>query len=245
MQKQHVRVYALGAFFGALLLCGGLVSGQAFAQTATSPNYQMTESQFGNTSSLDSCSDEYCATVSIGDDSAGSSATSAEFGEANYSEPLLEMIVEAGDSNLGDLTTEQTGTKTMKVKVRNYLSGGYMLQVIGDAPTFNGRPLNTLQTPTASQTGLEQFGINVVANTTPSIGANPIAQPSGQDDLTLVTDNYNTPNQFMYVSGQTVALTETNTGGADFTITMIVNISNTTLAGNYSSDFSAVIMPFF
>jgi hypothetical protein len=49
----------------------------------------------------------------------------------------------------------------------------------------------------------------------------------------------------MYVSGQTIAETATNTGGADLTISMIVNISNATPAGKYTSDFAAVVMPYF
>lgn len=244
---QTRRLWGLSgiALVAALFVVAVLVSGTALAQTSSSNNYQMVESQFGNASSNESCSAGYCASVSIGNDNAGSSATAPEFGEANYSEPLLEMIVIPGESSLGDLTTETTGAKTMQVKIRNYLTGGYRLQIIGDAPTYESHTLATFSTPSASQPGTEQFGINVVANTTPSVGANPILQPGGGDGTALVVDGYKTPNQFKYVSGQTIAETATNTGGADLTISMIVNISNSTPAGKYTSDFAAVVMPYF
>lgn len=232
------------ALAAALFVVVVLVGGSAIAQQSSSDNYQMVESQFGSTTTNESCSAGYCAAVSIGNDS-GSSATTAEFGTANYSEPLLEMIVIPGESNLGELTTEQTGTKTMQVKIRNYLTGGYRLQITGDSPTYDGRALYALPTPTASDPGSEQFGINVVSNTNPSAGANPVAQPGGGDASSTVLTNYKIQNQFMYVSGQTIAETSTNTGGADYTITMMVNISNSTPAGKYTGDFAAVVVPYF
>jgi len=245
MQTRRLWGFLGLALVAALLVTVPLLGGTAFAQSSSSDNYQMVESQFGNTSANESCSNEYCATVSIGNDGAGSSATSAEFGEAQYSEPLLEMIVIPGESSLGDLTTERTGSKVMQVKIRNYLTGGYRLMIVGDAPKYGNRTLNTLTTPTTSQPGKEQFGINVVANTSPVVGANPKTIPDGADATNLVTSNYRITNQFMYVAGQTIAETTTNSGGAEYTISMIVNISNTTPAGEYASDFAAVVIPYF
>lgn len=244
MQTRRLWRGTVWALAAALLIGTPLLGGTALAQTSSSNNYQMVESQFGNTSGLESCSGEYCATVSIGNDS-GSSATTAEFGEANYSEPMLEMIVIGGESNLGDLSTEQAGTKTMEVKIRNYLTGGYRLMVVGNAPTYQDHSLAALSTPTASQPGTEQFGINVVANTTPVTGANPVLQPGGGDALSTVLEDYKIQNQFMYTSGQVIAETQTNTGGADYTISMLVNISNATPAGRYFGDFAAVVVPYF
>ena len=230
------------ALVAALFVVVPLVSNKAFAQSS-SDNYQMVESQFGNTSSNESCSDNYCASVSIGNDSA-SSAVVPEFGEANYSEPFLEMIVAPGDSNLGELTTEKTGAKTMQVKIRNYLTGGYRLMVVGDSPKYGARKLNTPTTPTDSRAGTEQFGINVVANTAPAVGSNPVLEGGG-GGTSLVTSNYNTANKFMYVPGQVLAETQANSGGAEFTVSMIVNISNSTPAGKYTGDFAAVVVPYF
>lgn len=243
---QTRRLWGLkGMALVAALFVGAFVFGGTVLAQSSSDNYQMVESQFGNSSSNESCSAQYCASVSIGNDSQTSSVNTPEFGEANYSEPLLEMIVSGGFSDLGNLTTETTGSKVMNVKIRNYLTGGYRLQIIGGAPKYGSRTLNTLTTPTASQAGVEQFGINAVANTTPSAGANPVLQPGGGSGVGLLTNNYNTPNRYMYVSGQTIAETSTNTGGADFTISMIVNISNRTPAGKYTGDFAAVVMPYF
>ena len=243
MRKRGLGSYAGLVLFIALIGGVGVLTHSAQAETLVSPSYQITESQFGTGSSLESCSTEYCARVTIGDDSNASSATSAEFGKANYSEPLLEMIIESSSSNLGDLSTERTGTKVMNEKIRNYLSGGYMLQIIGDPPKYQDHMLSTSNTIIESLPGTEQFGINVVKNTIPQVGENPVLQPSGGDGTSLIAAGYNTPNVYKYVNGDTIASSQENNGGADLTISMIVNISNSTPAGQYSGDFAAVILP--
>jgi hypothetical protein len=205
----------------------------------------MTESDIGSGGTNNSCSSQYCSQVTIGDNGQASSGSTAAFGEVDYGEPMIQVIVESGTSTLGTLTTEQTATKTMVVKIRNYLTNGYMLQVVGDPPSYNGHTLNSPVSAVPSDPGTEQFAINVVANTEPSVGANPVVQAGVDEPSGLVTLGYNTPNQFKYVSGETVAISQTDSGGADFTITMIVNIANSTPAGNYFGDFAAVILPYF
>ena len=156
-----------------LLLAVLIVSGgthTAAAITLSSPNYKVTDTEFGAGSTLEGCSGQYCSRASIGDMAAGSSTSgshSASFGSVTDSEPVLEVIVEEGESNLGVLSTEKTATKTTTIKIRNYQSEGYMLQIIGDPPKYGNKTLNTPSTPTAAQPGTEQFGINAVANTTP------------------------------------------------------------------------------
>lgn len=238
----------LGVSILALIVAVGgfaIAAPRAFAQTSTSPNYQMTESQFGNASSLESCSEEYCARVSIGDDAKASSASSAEFGKANYSEPMLEMIVESGPSDLGELSTERTGTKIMKVKIRNYESSGYLLQIVGTPPKYKDHTLHAPSNLVEPMPGTEQFAINVVANTIPqNIGENP-KKEDGADATSLVRPGYNTTNVYKYINGDTIAASRENSGGAEYTVTMIVNIANSTPAGKYSGDFAAVILPYY
>jgi hypothetical protein len=219
-----------------------------FATTASSSNYQVTETQFGATSSAQNCSGQYCARASIGDMSAGDSASatySAKFGSITNSDPLLEVIVDSGVSDLGVLTTEKTATKTMVVRVRNYLSDGYTLQIVGGAPKYGGHTLSTPTTPVSSTPGTEQFAINASANTTPSVGAAPAQVPSGQFSFGVVDANYSVPNLFKYTSGEVVAHSNSSSGETDYTISMIVNISNATPAGHYSGDFAAIVVPVY
>jgi hypothetical protein len=218
------------------------------AAISSSSSYQVTETEFGAGSSAQTCSGQYCSQTSIGDMSASSSTTaaySAKFGTITSSEPLLEVIVEPGTSDLGVLTAEHTATKTMVVRIRNYLSGGYTLQIAGDAPKVGTHTLNVPTTPTASAPGTEQFAINAVANTTPSVGAGPVQVPSDQTSFGVVADDYHTPNLFKYASGGVVARSNSESGRTDYTISMIVNISNKTPAGHYSGDYAAIVIPVY
>jgi hypothetical protein len=175
MQKRRLRHYGALIAISALFAIGSAYP--VFAETSSSTNYQMTEMQFNAGTSLESCSGNYCAQASIGDFAIGDSvatSSSASFGSITTdSDPLLEVIVAAGQSDVGELTTEQTATKTMTVRVRNYLSSGYIVQLVGDPPKYQNHTLAAPSSPTASQPGTEQFGVNVVANDTPGIGADP------------------------------------------------------------------------
>ena len=228
----------------AVMLVVASGAGTANAITSSSNNYQMTETQFGSTQK--SCSGQYCAQASIGEVTDGVSIadSTAQFEDITNNEPFLDMILEPGDSNLGVLTTQATATKTTSIKIRSYLiSGGYSLQIIGTPPKFDGHTLNTPTTPTASTPGTEMFGINVVANTSPNVGANPIQVPADQQVFGVAHDNYKTPNKFMYQSEDVIARGQTDSGRTDYTVSMVVNIANSTPAGKYTGDFTAMLIP--
>lgn len=228
----------------ALLLCA---APDVYATVSSeSQNYHMTEMQFGSSTNTESCSDQYCAQASIGDLATGESQsenTAATFGSNTPREPLIEVIVDPGVTDLGILETTKTATKTMIVRVKSYMSDGYMLQITGTPPTYDGHTLDTPAVPTSSTPGVEQFAINVAANTTPNVGATPVQVPSDDMSFGEVEADYATPNKFMYNSGDVVARSVTESGRTDYTISMIINVSSKTPAGHFVGDFSAVVIP--
>lgn len=248
---QIMQELRLGKFSKIILLAVAAVictAGTALATTSLSPNYQATQMEFNAGSTLESCSGQYCARTSIGDLGVGestSSVSTAKFGQITASDPLLEVIVEKGTSNLGDLSTEETATKTMVVRVRTHLSDGYILQLVGTPPKYGSHALNTPSSPTASSPGTEQFGINAVANTAPNVGAAPVQVPSSQTSFGEVSEAYRTPNMFKYASEDIVARSMSESGQTDYTISIIVNIANSTPAGHYAGDFSAIVTPVY
>jgi uncharacterized protein YceK len=242
MRKQRVLGYVLLVGLTVSIAISG--ASTVMAQTSSSDNYQMTETQFGTTQ--ESCSGNYCAKASIGEATDGKTmATStAQFEDITNNEPFLDMIVEAGESNLGVLSTEKTATKITSIKIRSYLiADGYTLQIIGAPPKFDGHTLATSTEPIASKPGVEMFGINVVANTTPNVGANPVQVPADQQEFGVVEDAYKIPNKFMYQSEDVIARGKTDSGRTDYTVSMVVNISSSTPAGKYTGDFVAMLIP--
>jgi len=222
----------------------------ANAETSSSTHYKVTGTDFNAISNTQACSSQYCAKASLGDmssDTSTSPASTAQFGTiaTTDSNPLLEVIVDPGISNLGTLSAETTAYKTMMVRVRTYLSDGYVLQIVGSAPKYGNHTLTTPSTPTSATPGTEQFGINATVNTTPAVGADPLQVPSGQTDFGKVNDDYKIQNKFKYINGDEVARSNSASGRTDYTISMVVNISNSTPAGRYSGDFSAVVTPLY
>lgn len=246
MQKPRVKYY-LRLLLLAAVVAGG-ITGTALATTSTSNNYQATEMEFGSGANVNSCSGQYCARVSIGDMTDGKemkTESTAAFGNLMDNEPRLEMIVDPGPSSLGVLTTEHTATKETTVRVLTYLSTGYELQIIGDPPRYDNHTLETPTTPTASTAGIEQFAINAAVNTSPNIGKALVQVPSGEFSFGTLTENYSQPNLFKYTSGDVIARSLSASGRTDYTISMIVNISNNTPAGHYTGEFAAVAIPIF
>jgi hypothetical protein len=248
MRKQALWRSAKFVLLLIAIISGGAAT--AAAETSTSPHYQVTGTDFNAVSNSQACSSQYCAKASIGNMSAdvGKSATStARFGSiaATDSNPLLEVIVDPGVSNLGTLTTENTAFKSMTVRVRTHLSDGYVLQIVGNPPKYGGHTLTTSTTPTSALPGTEQFGINATTNTSPGVGADPLQVPSSQTSFGVVNDDYKIQNKFKYINGEGVARSNSESGRTDYTISMIVNISNATPAGHYTGDFSAVVVPLY
>jgi hypothetical protein len=245
MIRRHVRMYPGAVFFAVvILLCN---FGVASAENAASTNYQVTDTQFGS-GSVDGCSTSYCANGTAGDLTTGSAKSTsyqAEFGSDTQDMPLLEVIANGGNNNLGTLSSSSTATASTVVKVRAYEISGYTIQISGTAPSDGTHTLDNLSSPTASHAGTEQFGMNLEANTTPSVGTNPVQVPDSTFSFGTAASNYNTANEFTYNNGDIVAQSTSSSGETDYTISMIINISNVTPAGQYSGSYSAVVVPVY
>jgi len=247
MQWSKVRRWVRVLPAVAVLVSGALSTTYVLAESQ-STNYQATDMQFGSDATPDVCSGSYCAHAFIGDSTSGSATngtTSAVFGSVSAGEPSLDVIVDPGISALGTLSTETTASKTMIVRVRSYLSSGYTMQIVGDPPKYGNHTIATPATPSDSAPGTEQFAINAVANTLPAVGADPLQVPSDLMSFGAARSNYAQANKFMYQSGDTVASSSTESGETDYTISMILNISNGTPAGKYSGDYSAIVVPVY
>lgn len=246
-----MQLDGLGKYLGLLLSVAMVIIGGSAvsALTSQSPNFEISQPKFGAGAALESCSGEYCAQATIGDiapgDTVGSPSTAA-FGAITVdSEPSLEVIIEPGPSNLGTLSTERTATTSSIIKVKSYLSDGYILQLFGGAPRYEDYTLQALAAPTASTPGSEQFGINLVANTTPQIGADPVQVPSSEFSFGELAPDYAIADYFMYQDGDVVAWSDRESGQTDYTVSMIINVANSTPAGHFVADFSAIVIPAF
>jgi hypothetical protein len=218
-----------------------LLVAQSFA-VSNSTNYAINEDQVGGSGGYDSNSTNF---LSINGDNGGATLGDTAVGDSgstnyqinsgyNSSEtPALTVIVSTSSVNFGILSTGSTRTGTALFSVKNYTSYGYVVQTIGTAPTYLARTIAPLAANAGSSIGTEQFGINLVANTVPSVGSAATQVPDATFSNGAAASNYNTANSYRYVNGETIASATKNSGETDYTISYIINISNTTPAGSY------------
>jgi len=135
----------------------------------------------------------------------------------------------------GSFSSSQAKTGTTVFVASTNGGSGYTVSVSGRTLTSGARTIPALAAKTSSALGTSQFGLNVALNTAPAVGASPTGSGSGS-----VTANYNTPNQFRYVSGDTLASAPGPTAANAFTVSYLVNVAASQAAGAYSTNLTYV-----
>ncbi len=223
-----------------LAICVSVLCPPVLAQQSSSTHYSVNEVFFGAGGQLNTCSTSYCSKQAIGETGVGAASSTNYKTQAGFNTdrtPSLTFIVTGGSTDLGVLSTGSTTHATATFSVKSYLASGYVVKTAANPPTGSlptNHQLSALASPTAASAGTEQFGMNLVANTSPAtFGANPVQVPSGTFSFGAAAAGYNTTNLYKYVKGDTVAQSTKSSGETDYTISYIFNISNTTPAGQY------------
>lgn len=225
----------------SLVMLSGL---PVFADTVPkSTNYSFDESSVGMGGMLEANSTNYRATETSGDIAVGR-ASSANYqviaGSKTTPDPVLAVAILNGNGNFGLFSASTTATTTTSFLVKNYTTYGYVVQIQGQPPTHDGHALPAMTVAGSSQTGIEQFGLNLVANTQPtSLGANP---DNGQFGYGQVAADYATPNTYKYTNGETIAYASKDSGETTYTISYIANVAGLTPGGQYTSAQTLIVV---
>lgn len=243
----------------AVLLFPVITYGQA-----ASPNYRLEESYFGSGGEVDASSTNFRArqsTGSLGTGAVSSTNFDSTPGDNTSSDPFLEAAVMVSNIDLGNLSPTTTsfaaaqgGDCNCTFYVRAYMSSGYT--VVTASPTLtseNGDTVDAKSTQGApsSNPNVEEFGINLVANTAPgSFGSNPANIPDNTFADGQAATGYQTPNQYKYAQGDIIARGPATNGNqgvgqTNYTISYIAKIANLTEAGNYTMRHDLIVVPTF
>lgn len=233
-----------------------------FAQSS-STNYRVEESYFGTGGEVDATSTNYRSRQSSGSLGVGntSSANYDAIGGFNTpSEPFLEVVVTGATVNFGTLSDASTssgaaqgGACSCSFYVRSYLSSEYVVVTASQPPTNESGNVLTaksvLGAPSSDQ-NVEEFGINLVDNSSPDIGANPVNDPDSTFADGQAATGYSTANQFKYGFGDVIARTPATAGNqgvgkTNYTISYIAKIRPITPAGLYVMEHNIVVVPTF
>lgn len=228
--------------FGVGLLLVFSMPAFTSAQSPQSSNFRFDEGVIGTGGMLQSNSANYTARGATGDIGIGNSQSTnfqVNSGTNTTPDPTLTFAVLTSNANFGTFSPTTTTTASASFAVINYTTYGYVVQLIGGDLKNGTHTIPGMSTTSPPQTGIEQFGVNLVANTTPSsFGANP---NNGQFGQGSVTGNYGTPNEFRYITGETIALATKNSGQTIYTMSYVVNVAQLTPGGEYTSDQTLVV----
>jgi hypothetical protein len=214
----------------------------AYAETPQSSNYRFDESTIGSGGLIQSNSANFQGSNASGDLAVGNSASEnfqIEAGSHTTNDPTLAFAINRADASFGSFSASNPTTATASFSVANYTSYGYVVQIFGTPPTNGNHIITPMATTNTSQTGIEQFGVNLVANTLPiSVGANP---NNGQFGFGSASSNYATSNSYRYVSGETIASAPKSSGLTTYTLSYLVNVGSLTPGGQYKSNQTLVV----
>lgn len=153
-------------------------------------------------------------------------------------EPFVSFSVVTAEIAFGKLSPLETATDTIELVAATNIFSGYHIRAHGEplhSATHTIRPLS--DEPTPSLIGKEQFGLNVVKNTIPLVGALPVG------GIGRPTEHYGEQNKFYYVPGTIIATSPTFSDSTTYTVSVITNISPATPTGSYGARLSFTMTP--
>lgn len=139
-------------------------------------------------------------------------------------------------TDMGQLSAESTLQAQSQMAVGTNASGGFAITANGDTLSAGTNVIDAPATPTASIPGTNQFGMNLVANNSPSVGSDP----EGTWQNAVPAPDYGVPNQFKYVPGDVVAFSPDVSLMKKFTVSYIVNSREDLRAGVYTTTITYI-----
>jgi hypothetical protein len=241
-------------FFSIATLLGLFEIPGVFAQVPSSSNYSVPESAFGAGGELEATSASYDARgaaglIGVGEGGSGSYTTLAGF--ITPDEEYVELVIPVTTVDLGGgspLDPGTAGSGTATFSVRAYLNDNYVVISPRNPPTNEGgAQIDPMTTATTYNASVEQFGMNLVANTGPvTQGANPSLLPNASFASGEAAPGYNTANNYQYNAGDVIARSITRGyGETQYTISYVMNILPTTPAGLYRMEQDLVVTATF
>lgn len=136
--------------------------------------------------------------------------------------------------NLGELSKTSANFSTSQFAGATNDVGGYSTYLAGSTMSSGINTIPPLLSPGPSLPGSSQFGLNLVANSKPNVGKNRTgggtAVPSG---------DYGSPNQFKFEEG-IIAASPFSTNFNVFTVSYLVNVSNSQKPGIYTTTMTYI-----
>lgn len=146
----------------------------------------------------------------------------------------LDCSVTNGDSiDMGIISKTIATSATSQFSTATNDPTGYVVYAIGNTMTSGNNIIPALASPSPSQPGTSQFGINLRDNSSPNIGTDPSGVGTG-----IPTAGYNSPNAYTFNSGDSLAASTLSSEYTRMTVSYLVNAANSQPPGVYTATFT-------
>ncbi len=142
--------------------------------------------------------------------------------------------------NFGNLSEFAASSGTTQMLTATNAGNGYTLTVNGTTMVSGTNIIGALAASDVSRPGVSQFGLNLVANTTPNVGTNP--QGTG---TATPAPGYDVANFYKFNSGDVVATLSNTDEYRLFTSSYIVNIPHGQPVGVYVATLTYICLASF
>jgi hypothetical protein len=136
----------------------------------------------------------------------------------------------ADSIDLGNLSANQANSGQSQFSTGTNSPTGYAVYALGTTMTSGNNVIAALASPSASFAGVNQFGINLRANSSPVSGQDPAGA-----GVATPTPNYDIPNFFMFNNGDMIASSNFPSNYNRMTVSYLVNVSSADPSGVYST----------
>ncbi len=139
-------------------------------------------------------------------------------------------------SDMGTLDPNAPLTATSQMAAGTNATGGYVITANGPTMEAGTNIVNPLAAPTISAPGNNQFGMNLVANSSPGVGNDP----DGPFANAAPAPDYAIPDQFTYRDGDAVASAPNVSLMRRFTVSYLLNSAPNIRPGVYTTTITFI-----
>ncbi len=142
--------------------------------------------------------------------------------------------------NFGNFSSQVSQTATSQLLVGTNGQNGYTISTYGQGLVSGINQIPNLYPANVSRPGVSQFGLNLVANLSPTVGQNPTGPGHGQPFL-----NYNEPNFYAFQNDSNIAGSNQPENYRLYTVSYLVNVAQNQAPGIYVTTVNYVCIANF
>jgi hypothetical protein len=142
--------------------------------------------------------------------------------------------------DFGEFSSTRASSGSSQLLAATNAKDGYSITVGGTTMTSGNNIISNLETADVSRPGVAQFGLNLKANTTPAVGAEPVGPGVGAPN-----PNYAQPNFYKFTSGEIIVSNPVPDDVREYTVSYLVNVPSTQASGIYVTTLTYVCLANF